>query len=327
MRLAGLPKHLFDEDERRILDEGMDCLECVPEAHSLMRENLERLTRLGELVRSFPSLSEEGRLGKQFRDRDTLVEHLAGDAVTSPLHIPVKARLARDFVLAKVQMFRAMLHALGTPECDVCDSLRDALSREVGQSIYTFLAEEVLEEILFDRAAPAGAGRRAGDLLVRYWDDSVDLEIDDFCPFLAAAWEARNRLVLDFGTLMGSVEVLRLLASAGDARLMDLFVSNKGSAEERRAFEEFLFGLPYEQLRALRKEMTEQGLTVVDRRWVAETLEVPVEKLFSGVSDPEAMFDSYYERRLAASYRRMRNARGPHRTAELFLMVRALERD
>jgi len=125
---------------------------------------------------------------------------------------------------------------------------------------------------------------------------------------------------------MGSVEVIRLLASAGDPRLMELFVGNRNSAEERRAFEEFLFGLAYEQLRVLRREMAEQGLTVVDREWVARTLDVDVGTLFSGVNDPEAMFDSYYERRLAASFRRMRNARGPHRTAEMFLMARVLER-
>jgi hypothetical protein len=326
LSLSDLPTYLFDEEERRALREATACLDCAPGAKSLILGKLQRLIQLGELVRSFPSLREEERLGKRYRDSETLLEHLASGPPGSPLHIPVKARLSRDFVLAKAQMFRAMLHALETPQCAVAPALRDALSREAGQSMFTFLGERVLEEILADDMASPEVHRRAGDLLVKYWDESVHLEIDDFCPVLNAAWEARNRLVLDFGTLMGSVETVRLIVSAGNPTLVELFVSSKGSAEEKHAFEEFLFGLSYEQLKTLRKKMRKQNLSVVDRFQVAETLGLPVEKLFSGVRDPEAMFDSYYERRLAASFRHLRNARGPHHTAEMFLMMRVLER-
>lgn len=317
---------LLDHAEQKVLEETLDHLEAQPESQSVVRQSLERLSRLAEVVRSFPSLYTAGRLGMQYRSPETLVEQLVMlGPFTSALRLPVKASLARDFLLAKIQVFRAALLAIRSPGTHPPPGLEENLRLEIGQSIYTLLTEEVLLNLILIPETSNEVKRRAGQWLVRFWDDSTVLEIDDFCPLLESAWNARNRLVVDFGTLMGSIEILRLLGSASDPRFMDAFSHEGVSEEERQAFEEFLFGLPFEELETLRREMRVQGLAVVDRNWVAQTLKVPVGELFSGVSDPEAMFLSYQKRHLAASYRRLREAPGPRRTAEMFLLLYLLE--
>ena len=321
-----LPTDLLDQAELTTLGQAMECLASTPAALEVVKENVARLARLGEVVRSFPSLDSRERLGGRYRSRKTLVDRLARDAAASPLRVPIKARLASDFVLAKVQAFKAILLALEAPDCDACAELKESMRREVGQSIYTLLIEDVLEEILLDDETSQRVSRKAGDILVSYWENSIEMEVEDFCPMLASAWEARNELVVDFGTLMGSIEIQRLSEASSSPEFIDLFLRRKNTREELRAFEEFLFGLPFEQLAVLRAEMAEKSLIVVDREWVAKTLNLPKERMFSGVTDPEAMFDSYHRRLLASSYRRVFGADGPCRTAEMFLMIRILER-
>lgn len=327
MKLDSQIADLLDSAEVNILEETLAYLEGQPENQAVVRENLERLIRLGEVVRSFPSLYTAGRLGGQYRNAETLVDQLIQlGPFASALRLPVKASLARDYVLAKIQVFRAALLAIRSPRGRVPPALEEGLRHEMSQSTYTMLTEEVLLNVILVPETPLALKRRAGQWLIRFWDDSTVLEIDDFCPLLESAWKARNRLVLDFGTLMGSIEILRLLGSATDPRFMDAFCRDNGSEEERQAFEEFLFGLPFEEMETLRNEMNGQGLTVVDRKWVAKTLKVPVEDLFSGVLEPEAMFASYQRRQLSASYRRLREAPGPRRTAEMFLLLYLLEK-
>ncbi len=321
----GLSTACFDVAEADILREVMERLQDRHDDRLFVRGVLERLVRLAQAVKGFPSLYAPEKLAGHYRGPETLVEQLARrGSFATPLGLPVKASLAHDFVLAKVQAFRAILIVLEVPETQVSPALRERLRLKIGQSIYTLLADQLLMDIVVDGDVGLDRKRRAAELLVRFWERCIDLEIDDFCPLLESAWRARNRLVVEFGTLIGSVEVMRLLASAADPDIVDAFLRDDMSEGQRQAFEEFLFGISFEQLETLRREMNREGLVVIDRSWVARTLGLPKEELFSGVADPEAMFISYQKRQLGASYRRLRDVPGPRRTAEAFLMLSIL---
>jgi hypothetical protein len=325
----------FDEAEQALLARVLNRLGEVPASQTLIERNIARVERLGAVVRSYPSLYVGSDLAGHHRDLSTLLDQLARiGPLASPFRFPVKANLARDFVLAKSQLVRSVLMALGAlggegaatsgsgPDTELVADLRAKL----GECIYTLLIEDILLEILFDLQVTVAVRHRAGEWLVRFWDDSTAIAIHDFCPLLESAWRARNQLVVAFGTLMGSTEVMQLMGQAVDARFMDFFCRSDSPDEQRQAFAEFLFGLDHEQLEVLHDRMGDEGLTAVDASWVARTLGLEESELFSGVDDPEAMFLSYRKRRRAAQARRLRDVPGPRRAAESYLMHYLLER-
>ncbi len=321
---AAVPSEYLDAAEAKVLDEAMACLHDRPEDHAALGHALARLAHLGAVVREFPSLYETERLAGHRRGPETLVEHLVRRGpFAGPLGLPVRTALARDFVLAKVQTFRAVEMALDAR--GEFEAARERVLQEIGQSIYTLLGEQLLIEIVVDAEVADATKRRAAEVLVRFWDRCIEFEIDDFAPLLESAWRARNRLVVEFGTLLGSVETLALLRGAGDAALLDAILPDDASSRRRQAFEEFLFGLTTEQLERVQQEMRRQQRNVVDRSWVAVTLGMPEEELFSGLSDPEAIFTSYRQRQLGASFRRLRNSPGPRRTAEFYVLLHILQ--
>jgi len=320
-----LPDHLLDEEELQVLQQAVSCVTAV-DARAIIEEKLATLAKLADTLQSIPSLYEEESLAGSHRSLETLIEQVASQGgFISPIALPLKSSLARDYVLAKVQTFKAILLSLETAANSEVSDCKSQLQAEIGQSIFTLMAEEILLQIIIEDDVEPATKRLAGQWLVHFWDRSITVEIDDFCPLLESAWQARNQLVLDFGTLMGSVEVMRLISAAADPRFMDFFTVKETSEQMRQAFEEFLFGLTYEQLERLRSEMESQGLTAVNQHWVAETLDLPESELLSGGTNPEKMFDSYHKRRQGASYRRLRESPGPQQTAELFLMLSILQ--
>jgi len=108
---------------------------------------------------------------------------------------------------------------------------------------------------------------------------------------------------------------------------VDLFCAEDAPPDFKYAFEEFLFGLSYEQMQQIHHAKREMNLHAVDKDWVARTLAVDPESLFSGVTDPEAMYDSFQRRQLASVYRRLREKPGPRRTAEAILLLDYLRRE
>jgi hypothetical protein len=311
--------------EAGALRQALDRLRDHPEDRAFLEGVLSRLERLAAVILDFPSLFSSEHLAGQRRGPETLVEQLVQRGpFATPLGLPIRAALARDFVLAKVQTFRAALLALEAPGIQAPSSLRERLRQEIAQSIYTMMGDRLLVDLIVDPEVPVASKRRAAALLLRFWERCLDLEIEDFCPLLESAWRARNRLVVEFGTLIGSVETVRLLASASDPDFVEALLQGD-SVARRQAFEEFLFGLSIEELGTVRQRMEEQGLVAIDRSWVAETLGLPERELFSGIADPEAMFVSYQKRQLGASFRRMQGSAGPHCTAEAFLMLSVLE--
>lgn len=317
---------LLDASERSAVAQALACLVRRPADRALLGDALGRLERLGELVSGFPSLLGAQELGGQRRGPETLVARLVGaDAFQTPLDLPLRAVLARDFVLAKVQTFRAVERALAGLAPPAPEGVRAALRREIEQSVHTLLLDQLLVESLMDPSLGTDAKVRAAELLIGFWDRCTELEVDDFVPLLEAAWEARNRLVVEFGTLIGSVETVRLLETAGHPELVDALLGGDDDDPERRqAFEEFLFGLSYEQLEHVRREMQRAGVAAVDRAWVARTLGLGEAQLFSGIAEPEAAYLSYQRRQAGASFRRLRGVEGPRRTAEAYLLAQLL---
>ncbi len=75
--------------------------------------------------------------------------------------------------------------------------------------------------------------------------------------------QARSRVPVTLGTLIGTKEMFALLAEGCDERFVDYLMNDDQCEEEADAFREFLFGSTTETLKKLERRMEEQGRTVI----------------------------------------------------------------
>ncbi|HET6612528.1 MAG TPA: hypothetical protein VFG83_11080 [Kofleriaceae bacterium] len=299
-----------------------------PEDAKVLRGQIARLRDLLVLLWDIPSLRAPHVLGDEVRDESTLVDHMcSSDGLSGDLELPLKATLSRTFLLAKIQCFGGFVRAVNELSRRGHDlgTLGRSLRDEHAQSIYTQLAEELLLALLRKPDVELRIKRLAATQLITVWDDA-QLEIDDFCPMLESSWHARNRIAADLGSLLGTTEYFRLVCEDCSPQFLDFFVREDVSEGEKQAFEEFLFGMTYEELGALRSAMRAQGLSAVTAEWAGQVLKRTIEhQCRLDEIDPMSLYRSYFRRQLAADFRIMAGAEGPRRTAEAYLMIYLLD--
>ncbi len=159
----------------------------------------------------------------------------------------------------------------------------------------------------------------------RIWESRLLTEVDDFAPHLEAAWEARNKVRPVLGTMLGSHELFRLFQEARDDRFLDYFTGDALAEEQTEAFEEFLFDLTYEEISRLRTHMREHGQAAVSLADAARILGKD-SLVMSHDEGPEALYASYKNRKIKATYRALTAAHGPKHTAEEYVMMAFLSR-
>jgi hypothetical protein len=322
-------RKLFDSREGPLVEAALEAIaEHAPQDATILAELADRLLTLNQLVNAAPSLRRARELASTLRSEETLVDYLTGiDGLAGDLELPFKATLSRTFLLAKIQFLRALVKSTdANRERD--ERLQDCghrLRDEYAQSVYTLLAEELLLALLRKRNVTKQIKRHAADQLIWIWDDA-QLEIDEFCPLLEAAWHARNRVSSRLGSLLGTAEYFRLVAEDCPPQFLDFFCRDEVSRAEGQAFEEFLFNMTYEELNTLGECMREEGLDAITTEWAARILGRDLEELDrSGDVDPVALYRSYYRRQLAADFRIMAGTEGPRRTAEAYMMIYLLD--
>jgi hypothetical protein len=320
---------LFARDESLLIDRALSAVERkAPTDAAALRHQIEQLATMTTVLASERRLDRPTRLAGEQRDRDTLIAHLCRlDGLSGDLVLPLKAILSRTFLLSKIMFLRGFVKATGALADEGAEyaQLSHQLREELAQAIYTQLAEELLMALLRKPDVPDRIKRRAGSQLIVVWDNS-QLEIDDFCPLLQAAWHARNRITSGYGCLLGTTEYFRLVCEDCPPQFLNFFARDEMSHAEGQAFEEFLFNMTYEELSTLRQAMREQSLDVVTPEWAGEVLGRQIDSLDdSGEIDPMALYRSYYRRQLAADYRILAGSKGPRRTAEAYLMIFLLD--
>ncbi|NUN16465.1 MAG: hypothetical protein HUU55_22785 [Myxococcales bacterium] len=291
-----------------------------------IEDNIGRLGWLARVAQSYPSLMEWTQLGDQVRRPEDLIDRLVHqDRAAFELHLPTKATVGRAFLVAKIQLFRSFILAMQR-SCDPYPTeLVAEVRHELDQSVYTKLGEEVLIEMLYALEVPDPIKEHAARILIGIWDKPGLTEVTQFSPVLEAMWFARNKVHVQLGTLMGVYEMFRLAQGNAPEELMDFFGRDGLSPSERASFEEFLFGLLFEELTRLRREMEERHLSAVDPKRAGEILGMDCTR-FVQVTDSASMYESYRRRALACEYRRMASGPGPRRTAEEYLMQAVVAR-
>jgi hypothetical protein len=197
--------------------------------------------------------------------------------------------------------------------------------QELGQSIYSKLAEELFVSIVTDPESEDKVKTAAARYLFRIWEERLLIEVDDFAPALEAIWQARTKVLPVLGTMLGTREVFDLFNQARDSRFLDYFGEDGVTSEQVLAFEEFLFGMSYEQITKLRDhlENSPAGCVSVEQ---ARDLLGQSGSWGPPPNNPQAFYTSYKKRRVKAHYRALTGTPGPKKTAEEYVMTALLQR-
>jgi hypothetical protein len=276
------------------------------------------LDLFGELLSRYPSPLEEQRLGARRRDVDTLVEALcATDRGPFTLKAPTQAIVGRALNLALVNFLRLLWHvSREVPDAGVASRLRERAARSLRTNVYSQLVEEVLSDLVTDVTIELPHRQRAVRHLALLWGHRRTWRVSEFFPVLESTWEARTRVRVIGGSLMGVSEMFQLLIQGGDTRFVELLTDREHGAEEAMAFREFLFGRSSEELERMTERMARDHLTSIELD----------SQLASEARDAGTVFYEFFQARLVQSNaRRLATLPGPKRTAEGYVVLAWLE--
>lgn len=316
----------FDAAERSLVERALDAVDRANgDQTGLLTANLARLHGLAELLTDSPSIASSWRArGRKGSSDESLIELLCSvPDYDLDLHLPTKAVLGQAYLIAKINFLKGLGYALESLETP--PELSQRIELEVGQSIYSKLAEELFITIVTSPDAPRGAKASAARFLFRVWDERLLVEVDDFAPILEAVWQARSKVLPVLGTMLGTHEVFRLFREANDSRFLDYFGSDDVADEQVLAFEEFLFGLSYEDIKKLREHLHDQGKACVTMDEARALLGNARPSWAPDAGGAQSLYTSYKKRRVKALYRALTAARGPKKTAEEYVMIAFLQ--
>lgn len=282
-----------------------------------IHQQVHSLALFGELLARYPSPLAEQELGGVRRGLETLVGSLVcTDQATFPFRAPTQALVGRAMNMAQINFLRMLWHVAGGLG-DGRATLRELAARRLRASVHCRLVEEVLADIVTDAAIDRKLRERSVRHLAQLWGSRLTWRVHTFFPILAATWEARQRVRVIGGSLLGNCEVFQLLAAGGEPEFVDLLLDQDYGPVEVQAFHEFLFGTSSEELERLAERMATEGLTSIE--------------LDSRVGDAardagSILFEFFRTRLVQCGARRIANLPGPRHTAEGYVMLAWLAR-
>ena len=315
----------MDRAEQALVERALEAISTAnAEQASVLRASLKRLRQIAETIRDSPSITMSWHArGRRDVSGETLVELLCRvPDYDLDLHIPTKAVVGQAYLIAKINFFKALGYALEPLDAPV--ELSQRIEQELGQSIYTKLAEELFVAIVTDADASDGVKAGAARSLFRIWEERLHIEVDDFAPLLESVWRARARVLPVLGTMLGTQEAFQLFHEARDHRFLDYFGGDDVDQEQLLAFEELIFGLSHEEIVKLREHMTTKTASCVTLEEARELLGRAKPSWMSQSQGAQAFYTSYKKRRVKALYRALTGTSGPKKTAEEYVMIALL---
>jgi hypothetical protein len=276
------------------------------------------IRRLSEVFYGYPSILDSRGSGEDRQTVRTLVEALFHGGIDHTVLLPTKVVVGRSFMIAKFNLF-GYLRKL----CDshgLCREFQDELQECWETIIFSLLLEDVYQVIIERGAYDTAIRRHAAMDLIHLWEHRFDQNVTEYAPTLIELWSVRRRLVPVFGTMMGTMELLRLSSLLPDRWYG--FLERHGDEDEViHALEEFIFGLSYEDLCRIREDMMKRHLSVIDRQELGDIPGIEVSAEDPGRVDPREMYRFYQSRTRRAAHRGVSGATGPQRTLEEYLLV------
>ena len=317
------PQQPLRPEELDLVNKIVDALQAgggdrAEQSIAAIHGQLKSLDLFGELLVRYPSPLHEQVLDGRRRGLETLVETMvATDQATFPFRAPTQALVGRAMNMAQINFLRMLWHlagGLGDPQRAA--ELRELAARRLRASVHCRLVEEVLADLVTDAEIDATLRAQGVRSLAQLWGNRLTWRVHEFFPILAATWEARQRVRVVGGSLIGNCELFQLLTQGGDTAFVELFACREYDEVEVMAFREFLFGTSSEELDRLAQRMQREGLSSIE--------------LDSRVDDSSRdagsiLFEFFRSRLVQCSARRVAGLPGPRHTAEGYVMLAWLQ--
>lgn len=284
-----------------------------------VRQQQVSLGLFAELLVRYPSPLQEQVLDGKRRGLETLVDAMCKtDQASFPFRAPTQALVGRAMNMAQINFLRMLWHlAGGLPDAERATSLRELAARRLRASVHCRLVEEVLVDIVTDPLIARELRAHAVRNLAQLWGNRLTWRVHTFFPILAATWEARQRVRVVGGTLVGNSELLQLMTAGGEAEFVDLLLDQDYGEVEVAAFREFLFGTSSEELERLALRMAREGLTSIELDSRLDERERDAGSI---------LFEFFRSRLVQCGARRVAGLPGPRHTAEGYVMLAWLAR-
>ncbi|MFO7731076.1 MAG: hypothetical protein R6V86_09950 [Spirochaetia bacterium] len=97
--------------------------------------------------------------------------------------------------------------------CDLIDDFKefqDELQSHWETVIFSLMIEDVYQAIIERTEYETELRHYAAMDLIHLWEQRFDKNVTEYAPILIKLWSVRRRLVPVFGTMMGTVELIRL---------------------------------------------------------------------------------------------------------------------
>lgn len=303
---------VLNPNERALVNRVFENLRVYsPETMVGVATRIMDLERLSVSISRYPSMHERGYYAGKSRSADSLIDTLCtiGDGERL-LSLPTKAILGQGFLVAKFHAFSAItLVAVNS-----CFSDKDIqeLRQATLNIMFTLMAEDVYMSLLDDPNLKPLVRRDIAEALAELWEHRLDQNVISVAPVLDAVWTVRDQIAPNFGTMIGTSELLLLSIGLDDK--WQAFISKRlGDADVAMAMEEFLFGLSYEDISLIRKELRTRGLNAIGRDEVPEIIG---HKATLSNEDPRIFYRAYTQRRNNADARKRLSSPGPKKTLE-----------
>ncbi len=321
-RTSGHSDHIiiFSDEEEDLVNSILTDLDTADRQHELSTVNTNQiaLETLARSISMYPSILKKEKLGRSSRNIDSLLESLCTRAIPDMiLHIPTKAILGRAYSIAKINFFIMMRYIIEDIE-ELSDRTSQVLSI-IGNNVFVLTAEEVFTSIVEDFSSPEHIRHNAAYLLAHTWEYRLDYGVREFAPILQNLWRAREKLIPNFGTMLGFSE-LCTIAGTTETTWLDYLNRNDITEEEIYALEEFIFGLTYEEILALREYLDTSEKQTINREDITEILGPGHTIPYYESDDPRELYRSFRDRKVNARFRSRAKTPGPRKTFEEYLM-------
>jgi len=314
----------YNEAEEQLLSHIRQAINGGPDAEAAeIFTSMElNIRRLSEVFQGYPSILDPRGSGADRQSTRTLMETLFHGGIDHSVLLPTKVSIGRSFMIAKFNLF-GYLRKL----CEYNEGLeefRDDLQTHWEAVIFSLLLEDVYQVIIERTDYGLDIRRHAAMDLMHLWEHRFDENVTEYAPTLTALWSVRRRLVPVFGTMLGTMELIRLSSLLPD-RWYD-FLDRHGDREEvQEALEEFIFGLAFEDLCRVRDDMRRRNISVIDRQDMGKIPGVDFTADDVTKVDPREMYRFYQDRTKRADGRKVSGQPGPIRTLEELLLVHMIE--
>lgn len=308
----------FTKGEMQVLDESIQILRLLDSPFaSIVESQSKDLEQLAGIVDRAPSPNIDLFHLADARNFETLARKLSSQGLNHVVNLPTKAVLGHGFTVSKLHLFGLLIKLLETiKELEPC---RKGIEQEYHDLLFTLMAEDLYTALISEQDIDAPWVQPAVHELIMMWDHRTSGYLETFALAIRELWQARHSIVPVLGTLLGTMEIMRLNTLLPPVWVDFLSnISNQNGIAH--ALEEFIFDLRYEELITLRSRMVMEGIQVVDRTTAWQMLgksETQAPQL-----DPAlALYKSYMNRQQAAKIRMYRNDMGPNRSLEEFFVI------